>query len=162
MELNFTLVGQIITFFILLYLLNRFLYGPISTALKQRAETIRIGLDAAEKGRRDLEEARQKYQEMLDQAKIEAQDILNKAQKRAEVMKEETVAQAREEAGRVIQKAKEEIQVEWQKARMDLKREVADMVFLATGKIMKSSVDRQKHLGMINEVVEEMSEGRIR
>jgi F-type H+-transporting ATPase subunit b len=161
-ELNFTLVGQIITFFVLLYVLNRFLYEPVSKALKERTNTIRTGLEAAEKGRKDLEEAERQYRQLLDKAKLEAQDILTKALKRAEVLREETVVQSREEAGRVIQKAREDIQVEWEKARMELKREVADLVFLATGKVLGASVDRERHMGLVNQVVEGMREGQVR
>jgi len=153
-ELNFTLFGQIITFFLLLFLLNRFLYGPVSGALRERTEKIRVGLEAAEKGHRDLEAAQKHYQEQLNQAKTEAQEIIAKAQKRAEALKEETVAAAREEAERVIQKAREDILVEWEKARMEVKREVADLVFLATGKVLGASVDRERHMALISEVVE--------
>jgi F0F1-type ATP synthase membrane subunit b/b' len=62
----------------------------------------------------------------------------------------------------MIQKGREEIQVEWEKARLELKREVADLVFLATGKVLGSVIDRDRHMSLVNKVVEGVGEGHVR
>jgi len=161
-ELNATVFGQWITFFFLLFLLTKFLYAPLSRVMKQRTAKIQEGLDAAEKARIDLENARAFYEDQQVKAKIEAQEIVQKAQKRAVALKEEVVAQAKEESTRIAQKAREDIHVEWEKARMELKREMADIIFLATGKVLGEAIDRDRHMALVSDVVKNVNVADVR
>ncbi len=154
MELNLTVFGQWITFFLLLFLLTKFLYAPLSRVMKNRTAKIQEGLDAAEKARHDLAEAKAFYEAQQVKAKTEAQEIIQKAQHRAGALKEEFVAQAKEESNRIIQKAREDVQLEWEKARMELKREMADIIFIATGKVLGETIDRDRHMALVTDVVE--------
>ena len=162
MELNATVFGQWITFFLLLFLLTKFLYTPLSRAMKNRTAKIQEGLDAAEKARHDLEEAKAFYEDQQVKAKVEAQEIIQKAQVRAGALKEEIVGQAKEESNRIAEKTREDIQVEWEKARMELKREMADIIFLATGKILGEAIDRDRHMALVKGVVEDVKADSVR
>ena len=162
MELNATIFGQWITFFLLLFLLTKFLYTPLSAVMKSRTAKIQEGLDAAEKARHDLEEAKAFYEDQQVKAKVEAQDIIQKAQARAGALKEEIVAQAKEESMRISQKTREDIQVEWEKARMDLKREMAEIVFIATGKVLGKTIDRDQHMALVADVLENVKADSVR
>ncbi len=153
MELNWTLFGQWITFFLLLFLLTKFLYTPLSKVMQSRTAKIQEGLDAAEKARHDLAEAKAFYETQQVTAKTEAQEIIKNAQQRAVALKEEIVSQAKEESNRVVQKAREDVQLEWEKARMELKREMADIIFIATGKIIGEVIDRDRHMALVTDVV---------
>ena len=162
MELNATVFGQWITFFLLFFLLTKFLYAPLSRVMKQRTAKIQEGLDAAEKARIDLENARRFFEDQQVKAKIEAQEIVRKAQERAVVLKEEVVAQAKEESIRIAQKAREDIHAEWEKARMELKREMADIIFLATGKVLGEAIDRDRHMALVSDVVKNVNVADVR
>jgi len=153
-ELNATIFGQWITFFFLFFLLTKFLYSPLSRVMKQRTAKIQEGLDAAEKAHIDLENAKTFYEDQQVKAKIEAQEIIQKAQDRAVALKNEIVSQAKEESKRIVQKSREDIQFEWEKARVELRREMADIIFLATGKVLGAAVDRDRHMALITDVVE--------
>ncbi len=162
MELNATVFGQWITFFLLFFLLTKFLYAPLSKVMKNRTAKIQEGLDAAERARHDLEEAKAFYDDQQVKAKIEAQEIIQKAQNRSVALKEEIVAQAKEESNRIAQKAREDIQVEWEKARIELKREMADIIFIATGKVLGEAIDRNRHMALVTDVVENVKADGVR
>ncbi len=162
MELNATILGQWITFFLLFFLLTKFLYAPLSRVMKNRTAKIQEGLDAAEKARIDLENAKRFFEDQQAKAKIEAQEIVQKAQQRAVALKEEVVAQAKEESTRIAQKAREDIRVEWEKARMELKREMADIIFLATGKVLGEVIDRDRHMALVSDVVKNVNVADVR
>ena len=130
--------------------------------MTNRTAKIQEGLDAAEKARHDLEEAKAFYEDQQVKAKIDAQEIIKKAQNRAVALKEEVVAQAKEESNRIAQKAREDIQVEWEKARMELKREMGDIIFLATGKVLGETIDRDRHMALVMEVVENVKADGVR
>ena len=59
----FTLVAQIINFVVLLYLLRRFLYGPIINAMDQREQKIANRMQEAEQKRKEADEEVKRYQQ---------------------------------------------------------------------------------------------------
>jgi len=78
-----SLVSQIINFLILLTLLRIFLYKPIIRILEQRQETIKKGLEDAEKAKLDLEKAEQESHQIISKASQKAQEIIDSAKDEA-------------------------------------------------------------------------------
>ncbi|RMD71918.1 MAG: F0F1 ATP synthase subunit B, partial [Gammaproteobacteria bacterium] len=69
MNINISLIGQIITFLILVWFVNRYLWGPLTQMMADRSRRIADGLAAAERGRHELLRAESRVQELLDKAK---------------------------------------------------------------------------------------------
>src|SRR6266853_310342 len=59
---------SIVQFLILYWLLRRFLWGPVTRTLDDRARRIREGLDLAETARQERERMKQEVEQLLDQA----------------------------------------------------------------------------------------------
>ncbi|MEE8514906.1 MAG: F0F1 ATP synthase subunit B, partial [Gammaproteobacteria bacterium] len=87
--MNATLVGQLMTFAVLVWFINRFLWDPITGMLENRTKRIADGLAAAEKGRHELELAEKRAVEYIKKAKEQANEIISQAQKRASEIVEE-------------------------------------------------------------------------
>ncbi len=152
MELNLTFLVELFTFLLVIFLLNKVLYGPITKALADRAEKIRAGLEAAEKSQKDAEAARKHYDETLTAAKREAQEILSKAAKQAEITAEEIVNKAKAESDKLLELAKANIEIEWEKARGALRREAVELAMLAATKAVESTlVDQAKQRAAVEE-----------
>ncbi len=83
MNFNATLIGQMITFAIFVWICMKYVWPPLIAALEERNARISEGLAAAQRGQKDLEEAQSKVSESLGEAKQQAQEIINQAQKRA-------------------------------------------------------------------------------
>ncbi|OIO54989.1 MAG: ATP synthase F0 subunit B [Proteobacteria bacterium CG1_02_64_396] len=156
MELGLTLVGQVITFLILLFLLKRYVYGPITGLMDQRAEKIAQGLNQADEAKRRLQEAEIEAAELAKAAKTKALEILNQAEKSAGQLREESVAKAREEAEGIVAAAREEIAAEVQKARGQLQAELADMIVLGASRILEAELDAERHKAVIGDVISRM------
>src|SRR2546428_13944406 len=71
-------------FLILYWLLRRFLWGPVTSALESRAAKIREGLDLAEQAKRDREKLKQEVETLLAQARGEAAQLAERATQAAE------------------------------------------------------------------------------
>jgi len=155
-ELGLTLVGQVITFLILLFLLKRYVYGPITGLMDQRAEKIAQGLNQADEAKRRLQEAEIEAAELAKAAKTKALEILNQAEKSAGQLREESVAKAREEAEGIVAAAREEIAAEVQKARGQLQAELADMIVLGASRILEAELDAERHKAVIGDVISRM------
>ncbi|HXN01122.1 MAG TPA: F0F1 ATP synthase subunit B [Candidatus Dormibacteraeota bacterium] len=152
---NLTLLIQDIAFFVLLFLIARYLYRPIVQVLEARTKRIQEGLRAAEEAQKDREAAEREYQQRLDQARKEGQALLDRIAKQGEDLRKELEAKARGQAEGLIAKARAEIQQEREKAVQDLRGQVADLAVLAAGRIIGESLDAKKHRELIERAIEE-------
>jgi F-type H+-transporting ATPase subunit b len=105
-SINATLIGQMITFTLLVWFTMKYIWPPLITALEERRAKIADGLAAAEKGQEEMERAEKRASEKLKAAKEQSADIINLAQKRANEVVEESKANAKKEGDRMIEAAK--------------------------------------------------------
>src|SRR3954471_2161950 len=97
MEINATLIGQLITFAILVWFTMKYVWPPITKAMHDREVKIAAGLEAAERGKRELEMAEHKALTIIHEAKQEASHIIDGAHKRSALLIDEAKEDAREE-----------------------------------------------------------------
>lgn len=156
MDINATLIGQMITFGVFLWVTAKFVWPPMIQALRDRQQKIADGLAAAERGSRDLEKARDDAQEILKQAKEQAAEILNQANKRNTEIVEEAKKDARAEGDRLIASAKAQIEQEVARAREDLRKEVSSIAVMGAGRILGKEIDAGVHKDLLDKVANEI------
>ena len=153
MNITVTLFAQIIAFVLLIWFVNRVLWGPASKMLEDRQKRIADGLAASEKGKHDLELAEKRVKEVLQEAKTRASEIIAQAEKRANDMVEEAKSGAREEAERIITAANAEIDREVNRAKEGLRSQVASVAIAGASKILKKEVDAKAHAELVKDLV---------
>lgn len=112
MNINATLIGQSVAFFIFVLFCMKFVWPPVIAALQERQKKIADGLDAANRAARDLELAHEKAGQQLREAKAQAAEIVEQAKKRANQIVDEARDQARTEGERLKAQAQAEIEQE--------------------------------------------------
>ena len=127
MNINLTLIGQMIAFVGFVWFCMKFVWPPIIAAMEERENKIADGLAAADRASHDLELAKEKAVERLKEAKQEAAGIIESANKRANQLVEEAKDAAVAEADRVKASAQAEIEQESNRAREALRAEVSAM-----------------------------------
>ncbi len=142
MNINATLIGQMVAFAIFIFLTMRFVWPPIVAAMAERTKRIADGLQAADRAEKDLELAKQKVVEQLTSAKKEAAAIIDSANKRAIEIVEEAKAKALVEAGRVKASAEAEIEQATSRAKEELRSKVVVLALAGAEKILGSSIDQ--------------------
>lgn len=156
MEINITLLGQLITFSVFVWFTMKFVWPPILRVMKEREQRIADGLAAAERGQQALELAQLKADEFLQEAKQQAAEIIEQASKRANQMSEESKQQIRVENERLLAIARADIQQEWQTAQQKLRAEVANLVITTTEKILAQSLDSVAQHALVKQSLEEI------
>src|SRR3989339_80292 len=127
MDLNATLLVQMLCFIVFIVVTMKWIWPPIISALEERRQKIADGLAAAEQGQKDLELAQIKQQEMLNEAKSKGAQIIDMANQRSNKIVEEAKNQARSEAERLLQRAQNEIEQEYHSAQEKLMTQVAQL-----------------------------------
>jgi F-type H+-transporting ATPase subunit b len=153
MDMNLTLLGQMITFAIFVWFTMRFVWPPIVKAMKDRQDKIAAGLAAAEQGEQALQVAKQQVAEQMKGVKDEAAKILEQAHQRATHIIEEAKVQARQEGERLVQSTQDEIKREYNQARADLIKQISGIAVVGAEKILGREVDRASNDRLIDELV---------
>lgn len=156
MEINATLIGQLITFVILVWFVMKYVWPPIVKALHEREKKIAAGLEFAERSKRELENAEHKVLSIIREAKIEASQVIEQAHKRSALMLEEAKEDARRESKRIIELAQEEITREVNKAKEGMRKQLAALAVAGAEKIIKRNLDASAQTALLDEFVAEI------
>ena len=96
MNINATLLAQLIMFVLFVAFCMKYVWPPIIAALEARKKQIADGLAAADRGKHELELASKRASESLHDAKQKAAEIIVQAEKRATQLIEEAKKLCRE------------------------------------------------------------------
>ena len=158
MNLNATLIIEVLSFLILLGLLIKFLYRPVLNVLDKRAEEIK---EANQKIRENLDLAgkeRERTRQILAESKSQALQIKEKAGLGAEQLRQKIISQARDEAARTLRASQQEIVNQTKKAKEELKAEAIDLSLKAAEKILRRKFASEDQKRLIKELTEGISE----
>jgi len=140
-------LSQVISFVIVALLLRRFAYKPILAVLEERRRQIEKAQFNAEKIKRQLADAEQRYAEILTKANAEAQKMIDEARESSAHLAERKQQEAIAAAEQIIAKAREASAIEHERTMESLKRElgrlVVDTTAKVTGKVLTSE-DQQR------------------
>ncbi|MGM0471020.1 MAG: F0F1 ATP synthase subunit B [Bacillota bacterium] len=160
-SLDWGMFWQVLNFFILMFILVKYLYQPITEVLDKRSNKIESDLSQAEQKRQEAQELKEKYEEELANARQEAQEIRSKARQKAEQEKSEILQEANEEANRKINKAEEEIARSKREAMSEMRDEVATMSVLIAEKLLEKSIDQQAQEQIVSEYIDQLDSEKI-
>ena len=156
MNINLTLIGQMVAFIVFVAFCMKYVWPPIIAAMQERAEKIADGLAAADRAGHDLELAQEKAVERLKEAKHEAAGIVDSANKRAGQIVEEAKDAAVVESDRVKVSAQAEIEQEMNRAREELRGQVAALALSGAEKVLGSAIDQQAHARLVDQLAAEL------
>jgi F-type H+-transporting ATPase subunit b len=151
-NINLTILGQAIAFFIFVVFCMKYVWPPVIAALQERQKKIADGLAASDRAAKDLELTQEKSAQELRQAKEQAAALIEQANKRANQIVEASKEDARKEGEKILAQAQAEIEQQRIKARDALRAEIA----AGAEKILETSVDADKHGDMLNKLVAEL------
>jgi F-type H+-transporting ATPase subunit b len=139
--------SQVISFAIVAFLLRRFAYKPILAVLEERRQRIAEGLLNAEKIKKQLAEAEQRYAEILAKANADAQKMIDEARQSSAHLADRKEQEAIAAAEQIVAKAREASAIEHERTMAELKRElgrlVVDTTAKVTGKVLTAEDQRR-------------------
>ncbi|WP_378951068.1 F0F1 ATP synthase subunit B [Pelosinus sp. sgz500959] len=160
-ELNGTLIAQIVNFLILVGILTKFAYKPLMKALEDRQNKIADSIDSAERERQEAEKLKLSYQQQLSDARAQAQAIVEKAEKLAEETKEEILKEARLESSRILKNVQAEVARERERALAEIKTEVVMLSMAAAAKIIDKNIDTETNASLVSNFIEQLDGQKI-
>jgi len=155
-NLNATLIVQIIVFLALWWFTARFVWPPITRALDERSKRIADGLAAADKAKADLVAAERRVEQELQQARAGAAEVRSGAEKQASGIVEKARAEAAAIIAAARKSAEDEAVLAAQKARDQLRDQVAQLAVAGAERILRKEVDAAKHADLLANLKNEL------
>jgi F-type H+-transporting ATPase subunit b len=155
-NINLTLVVQMIVFILLIWFTMKVVWPMILGPMNEREQRIAHGLAAAEQGEKELAAARDKADAIVREARERANQIIDHAQHRANELVEEAKGTASSEGARIVAAAQQQIELDTTRARESLRREVAGIAVTAASKLLGREIDTRKHADLLDQLATEI------
>ncbi|WP_100644134.1 F0F1 ATP synthase subunit B [Alteromonas facilis] len=156
MNINATLIGQLIAFAVFVVFCMKYVWPPLLAAIEARQKTIADGLADAERAGKDLEIAQQKATDQLRDAKQQAAEIIEQAKKRANQLVDEETQRGHAEREKIINQGYAEIEAERNRAKEDLRKQVAALAVVGAERILQREIDAAAQDDIVEKLVAEL------
>lgn len=153
MNINFTLIGQMLTFAIFVWFTMTYVWPALEAALKDRSKKISEGLSAAKEGHEILAQSKENASIEIQKAKKQAAEIIARANNKAVVLMEDSKKEAKLECDNMIKTAKTHIQQEENQARSNLQAEIVSLVIKGVEKILSKSINNKDNADIIAKII---------
>lgn len=160
-DINSTLIAQILNFLILVAILRAVAYKPIVKVMQARSKKIQESIDQADMDRRSAENLLAENKAKLAAAGKKAEDIIEKAEKEASVLREERIEATKREIEQMKKAAAEEIERDRLKMQENLKSEVVALSMAAAGKIIEKNLSEKDNEGIIKSFIDKLDSRKL-
>ena len=147
------MIWTLVCFAITFYVLKRFAFGRIQSAIDERREKIRQSIDEADRAREESRKLVEEHRALVTQARGEAESILSEARRVADSQRERLKQELDAERARRVDETRKEIEAETRRSIETIRSEVADLTLEATSKVTGKVLDDEDHRRLIEEAI---------
>jgi F-type H+-transporting ATPase subunit b len=153
-DISFTMILQWINFLVLLGLLYKLLFRPVTQFLDERKKEIAESINEAKNEREEAQKTREKVQAKLSHIDAERAQLISQTMNEAQKERELLIKKAKSEADLILARAEEERELEIEQAKKNLLEEMVLVSMEASGKVVSEAMDEKKHRQAISETLE--------
>lgn len=149
------MVWTLVIFGITLFILRRYVFGPVGAAIEKRRADIASSIEESERAREEAAALLEDYRVRLAEARKEADLLREKARKDGEQQAQELVAQAHAQRERVVSDGEAQIEAQARAAASGLRDDVVTLALMAAEKVSRRSLSDDDHRRLIQEAIDE-------
>jgi len=157
MNINATLIVEMLTFLVFVWFTMAVIWPPMIRALEKRRTQIAEGIASADQGRHALDLAKKEGETIVAEARTQAAAILRQAEERAQSVVDKAVSEGKREAELIVVQAHQELDAQLKVAKRELYTEIAGLALKAAGQVVMEDMDDEKHHKMVNALVKSWS-----
>lgn len=155
-NLDRSLIVQILNFLLLLFILWWFLYRPFVAKMEERTQAIKKSLEEAQAARVEAQRQQEEHRARLQAAHAEAQAIREAALKEAADEQRRLIGAARQEAARIVESGRAEIEQDVRRAKEELRREVGELAIAVAERLIGKSLREEDHRRIVKESIAQL------
>ena len=135
-EINLTIVIQVVQFLLLLFILNRFLFRPTINLIEEREKKITTWKEETKNFHESMQERLQSYENQVLEAKARAQEQQGLVTAELKQEEDKNLEAVSEEAMRIVVSTREKLQEETELLRGQLREQAEEMSQLVAEKVL--------------------------
>ncbi|HVG79754.1 MAG TPA: F0F1 ATP synthase subunit B [Patescibacteria group bacterium] len=152
-NLDKSLIVQVVNFVILLIVLQKFLYKPLLAKMEERTGAIKRSLDEAQAARADAVRQQEENAAQLRAAYAEAASIRDQALREAEEAGRKQLEAAQVQARKLVEDTKAQLDGEIRRAREELRRETTDLALAVAEKLVRRTLREEDHRKIVADAI---------
>lgn len=153
MNINLTLIGQMITFVIFIIFTVKFVWPPLKTSMDDRKHKIAEGLASFDRAKKKLEISSLEAKKIIDEAKSKAEKIIEYAKFNANKINESAKELAKNNANRILQSAKTQSELLMLNKKEQIRKEIINISILSTEKLLQKTIDTKQNQEFIEKII---------
>lgn len=159
-SIDINLFWQIINFFVLVFIFNKYFKKPLMEIMRKRKEKIAEEISEAKKNNEESKLNKEEADKILKDSRVEASKIIQLAEKKAEERKETIISEAMAQRDKMIKTAEAEIEKMKQSARKELEKEMNKLAVSLAEKIIKENLNSDLTIALTDKFIDEVGEVR--
>ena len=149
------MIWTLVIFGITLFIMKRYVFGPVGQAIEKRRNDIAQSIEEAEKSREEATALLEDYKVRLAEARKEADRLREQGRKEGERLQAEIVTDAQGQRERVLNDADLQIQAQARAAASGIRDDVVQLALLAAEKVSRRSLSDDEHRKLIEQAIDE-------
>ena len=146
---------QTLIFVGLIFLLKKYAWKPILSAVNKREASIKDALEAAKEARSEMESLQSDNQRILNEARAQKEALLKEARTIRSEMINTAKEEAQSEANKILSQAQEAIQNEKRTAVNELKDHVSSIALDIATKVLQNELEsKDKQMQLVSKLLQ--------
>ena len=151
-------VWTLLVFFALLFVLSKYAWGPILSAVEAREKGIQGALDEAALRNEEAAGLLEQHRQQLADARRQANELIAEGKAAGESVRKDIEEKARAEGQAIVERARAEIERERDAALEMLRRESVELALAAASRLMQENFDQAKDRELVERYLDEVSD----
>jgi F-type H+-transporting ATPase subunit b len=145
------MVWTLVIFLILMFVLSKFAFRPITAAVAAREKALEDAIEQAKRDRAEAGDLLGQQRQLLEQAHGDAQRLIGEARGAGDRVRQQLLEQAHAQQQEMLERARKEIDDERLRAIADLRREAVDLAIVGAGKVIEKNLDDQTNRKLVEQ-----------
>jgi F-type H+-transporting ATPase subunit b len=142
-------IYTVLVFVLLLAVLYRFAWGPLSRALENREKSLESAFQEAETARAEAAALLEQHRKQMEQVQDQVRQIMDEANRKAEAVYQDRLDQARADAEATAERATREIASAKEQALSQLYERSAELAIAVAGQVLRREIGGDEHRRLV-------------
>jgi F-type H+-transporting ATPase subunit b len=150
------MIWTVVMFFITLYILKRYVFGPLSATIEKRRRQIEESIQEAESSRDEAVRLLEEYKTQLAEARKEADGLRDRGRRDGERERASIVSAAEGQRERILADTQQQVDAQSRAALASVRGDVADIALAAAEKVTRKTLSDADHRRLVEEALQEI------
>lgn len=155
------MVWTLLIFVILVFILSKYAFGPITAAVEAREKALEEAIEGAKRDREAAAALLAEHRAAMDASRADAQKIIVDARVAGERVTAEMIEKAHAEQTSMLARARQEIETEKTKAISELRREAVDLAIAGASKVIEKNLDQAGNRQLVESFLASVTQSAV-